>query len=75
VCFQKKIVDHGGCWGNTAQALAHWWHPVASSEAQDVLHWEICPASYRPIRMATEIASDLLVFFEIVNSVVAINLR
>jgi hypothetical protein len=27
-----------------AQALDQWWHPLASSEALDVLHREICIA-------------------------------
>jgi hypothetical protein len=28
-----EILDHGGSRGDTAQALARWRHPVASSEA------------------------------------------
>jgi hypothetical protein len=36
---------------------------LASSEAQDVLHQAMRPASYHLIRMATKIASDLRVFF------------
>ena len=32
-----EFVDHGGRRGNTAQALAQWRHPVAMSEALDVL--------------------------------------
>jgi hypothetical protein len=69
VCFQQ-IVDHGGRRGNAAQALAQWQHTVASSEARDVLHrhWVIGHASYRLIRMATKITSDLSVFFVIINS-------
>ncbi len=47
--------------GNMAQALAQWPHPVASSEAQDVLHWAIHAASYHLICMATIIASNLRV--------------
>jgi len=50
------------------QALAQWWHPVASSEALDVLHWAMHPTSYRSIRMAIEIASDLPTFFVVVDS-------
>jgi hypothetical protein len=48
---------------------------VASSEAQDVLHWAICPKSYRLIQMATAIASNLHDIFVIVYSVVDKNLR
>jgi len=59
LCCFNEFVDHGGRRGNMAQALARWWHPVASSEAQDVLFWAMRPASYRCIAMAVEIASDL----------------
>jgi len=38
LCDLFEIVYHGGRRGDTAQALAQWWHPVASSEALDVLH-------------------------------------
>ena len=61
--FSTKIVDHGGRQGDTAQALNQWWHPVASSEALDVLHRAMHPASYRCIAMATEIVADLPAFF------------
>jgi hypothetical protein len=57
-----------------AQALAQWQHPVASSEAWGALHWAIHPALYRLICMATKIASNLRVFFVILNSIVADNL-
>jgi hypothetical protein len=50
-----------------AQALARWRHPVASSEAWDVLHWVMRPASYRRIRMAIEIARDSPACFVVVN--------
>jgi hypothetical protein len=61
--LSTKIVDHGSCCSNAMQALVQWWHPVASSEAQDVLHRAMCPASYHRIRMAIKIASDLPAFF------------
>ena len=51
-----------------AQALDQWRHPVASSEALDVLHWEMRPASCRCIAMAIEIAIDLPAFFVAVDS-------
>ena len=44
--FSTIIDDHDGHQGNTALALTQWWHPVASSEALDVLHWAMGPASY-----------------------------
>ncbi len=50
------------------QALAQWRHPVALSEALDVLHWVMCPVSYRRICMAIEIAINLPEFFNVVDS-------
>jgi hypothetical protein len=44
---------------------------VALSEAQDVIHQAMCPASHRFIRMAIEIASDLPAFFVVFNSLFA----
>jgi hypothetical protein len=41
-----------------AQALAQRRHPVASSEALDVLYRAMHPALYRCMAMAIEIASD-----------------
>ena len=68
LCVLFKFVDHGGRRGNTAQALARWRHPVASSEALDVLHRAMHLASYRCIAMAIEIASDSSAFFVVVDS-------
>jgi len=48
---------------------------MASSEALDVLHQVMHAIPYHLICMATEIASDFHVFFVIVYSVVANNLR
>ncbi len=62
-----EIVDHGGRQGNTAQALAQWWHPVALSEALDVLHWGMRLVSYCCIAMAIKIARDSPAFFVAVN--------
>jgi hypothetical protein len=63
LCVLFEFVDHGGRRGYTAQALARWRHPVASSEALDVLHRAMHPASYRCIAMASEIVVDLPAFF------------
>jgi len=60
-CFNKRV-DHGGRRGNRAHALAQWRHPVASSEALDVLHWAMRPASYCRIHMAIDIASNWSAF-------------
>jgi hypothetical protein len=51
-----------------AESLDQWWHPVASNEALDVLHWTMRPASYRCIAMAIEFASDSPAFFVAVDS-------
>ncbi len=67
MCF-FEIVDHGGRWGDTAQALARWRHPVALSEALDVLHRAMRLASFRCIAMAIEIAIDSPACFDAVDS-------
>ena len=57
-----------------AQALVQWQHPVAPSEALDVLYGVMCPALYRRIRMATEIASILPAFFVVADSLLPTNI-
>jgi hypothetical protein len=71
LCVLFEIVNHGGRRGNMAQALARWRHPVALSEALDVLHRAMCLTLYRCIAMAIEIARDLSAFFVAVNSLFA----
>jgi hypothetical protein len=66
LCVSFEFVNHGGRRGNRAQALDQWRHLVASSEALDVLHRAMLPASYRRIRMAIEITSDLPAFFVVI---------
>ena len=72
--FLTNIVDHGRHQGDMAQALNRWRHPVASSEAPDVLHRTMRPASYRQTRMAIEITSNLPAFVVVVDSLFAHNL-
>jgi hypothetical protein len=73
-CFYFfEIINHGGRWGNMAQALTQWRHLVASHEATDALHWAMHPISHRCIRMAIEIASVSHVFFVIVDFIVCHN--
>jgi hypothetical protein len=55
--FLFEIVNHGGCRGNTVQALAQWRHLVALHEATDALHWAMRPALHRRIRMVIKTAS------------------
>jgi ribonucleotide reductase alpha subunit len=63
----------GGRWVDRVQALAQWWHAVASNEALDLLHQAMDPISYHRISMAIKIASDLPAFFVVVNFVVGLN--
>ncbi len=44
--------------------LTQWWCPVASSEALDLLHWEMRVVTYRRIAMAIEMASLAGVFVD-----------
>jgi hypothetical protein len=74
LCVLFKFVDHGSHWGNTAQALTQWQHPVAPSEALDVLYWTMRPASYRRIRMAIKIASNLPAFVVVADSLLTTNI-
>jgi hypothetical protein len=67
VLFQQ-IRRHGSRRGNMVQALAQWRHPVASSEALDVLHWAMCPALYRRVCMAIKIASNSPTFSLVIDS-------
>jgi hypothetical protein len=55
LCCFNEFVNHGGLQGNMVQALAQWWHPVALSEALDVLHWAMRLASYSHIHMANKL--------------------
>jgi len=71
LCVLFEFVDHGGRQGNTVQALARWQHSVALSEALDVLHRAMHPASYRCIAMALEIVIDLPAFFVLSISLLA----
>jgi len=65
--FSTKIVNHGRHWGDTAQALDRWRHPVASSEAPGVLQRAMRPALYHCIAMVIEIAIDSPALFVAVN--------
>jgi hypothetical protein len=46
------------------QVLAQWWHPVASNEALDLLHWAMHTVSYRHIAMTIKTASFVGKFFD-----------
>ena len=37
--FSTEFIDPGGHRGDAMQALAQWRHPMAPSEARDVLYW------------------------------------
>jgi hypothetical protein len=67
LCCFNEFVDHGGRRGDTAQELAQWLNPVASSEAPDVIYRAMRPASYHCIAMAIKIAIDSPAFFVAVD--------
>jgi hypothetical protein len=48
----------GGCWGNTEQVDAQWWHPVTSGEALVMLNWAMRSILLQCIRFAIKIAQD-----------------
>ncbi len=73
-CVFNKFVNHGGRRGDTAQALARWRHPVAPSEALDVLYRAMGPMLYCRIRMAIEIAIDLPAFFVVTDLLLPITI-
>jgi hypothetical protein len=73
--FSTNIINHGSRQANMAQALIRWRHPVASSEAQAVLHWAMHPGLFRRIRMVIEIASNLPAFFVVIDDLFAYNRR
>jgi hypothetical protein len=56
--YFNEFVDHGDHKGITAHELAQWRHPVASSEALDMLYRAMHPTLYRCIAGAIEITSD-----------------
>jgi len=74
LCVLSEFVDHGGHRGNTAQAINQWRHPVALSEALDVLHWAMRPTSYHFIATAIEIASNSSAFFVALDSLSPTNI-
>jgi hypothetical protein len=58
----KQIVDHGSRRGDTARELARWMHPVAYSEALDVLYPEMRPELYRCITWQSKLPAIRLHF-------------
>jgi hypothetical protein len=68
-----KIVNHGGCRGNTAWALSQRRHSVALHEAMDALHPEMRIVLYCLGGMGIKIVVNLPALFVIVNFVVAHN--
>jgi hypothetical protein len=45
--------------------LARWWHPVASSEALDLFHWEMHAVTYQRITISIEIVTKVGVFLHL----------
>jgi hypothetical protein len=52
--------------------LAQWWHPVASSEAPDLLYWEMRAVSYRRTTVAINMAIKVGACFVIVSFAVSL---
>jgi hypothetical protein len=46
----------GGCWGDTEQVVARWWHPVASGVALDMPHWAMPSVLLQRTAVAIETA-------------------
>jgi hypothetical protein len=67
--FLTKIVEHGGCRGNAMCLMVAPSGP--SSEALDVLHQAMRPASHHRIRMVIKIVIDLPAFFVALISLLA----
>jgi hypothetical protein len=63
-----KNIGKNRCWHVRLmlleQVLARWWHPVASSEALNLLHWAMSVVLYRRIAMAIKTASFVGVFVD-----------
>ena len=61
-----KNTEQNRCWHVlfmlSERVLAQWWHPVASSEALDPLHWAMRAVLYRRITMAIKTARKVGVF-------------
>jgi hypothetical protein len=61
-----KNTEQNRCWHVlfmlAERVLARWWHPVASSETLDPLHWPTRAVSYRRIAMSIETARKVGVF-------------
>jgi hypothetical protein len=70
VCFQQ-IRQPWRQLGHTAQALAQWWHPVASIEALDVLHQAMRPELHHRTHMVIEVTSDSPALVAIADYLVA----
>ena len=60
--------DHGIRRADTVRAHTQWQHMVASHEATDTLHWEICLAPYLTGGMVVTIAVDSVTFYYIVDN-------
>jgi hypothetical protein len=73
LCGLFRQVDNEKHWKNqhwhvqlmlSEQVLARWWHPVASIEALDLLHWAMHGSLYRRIAMAIKLAGFAGVFVD-----------
>ncbi len=70
-CQDDDENDHGVHLANTAQALARWRHLGASHEATEMLHWEMCLASYQLGSMVVGFVVNRVTFYFFVDNRVA----
>ena len=84
--FSANFNNHeGGRRGNMAHALAQWWHPVASSEAMEVLHRVMRPSSNSQLNLHGNqnhqqfacifIIVNLLLVTTVANEYVMVNMK
>jgi hypothetical protein len=71
----NEFTNHGCQEAMRHRHLPQWWHPLASSEARDVIHQAMRPVLHHRIHMVIKIASNFTTFFVVVDSVVVDNLR
>jgi hypothetical protein len=61
--FSTKTTNHVSLQGKYGADTAQWQHPIASSEALDVLYWVMHPALHRRSPMVIKTASYFPAFF------------
>jgi hypothetical protein len=73
-CYCFVCCCPGGCWGNTQQVVARWWHPVAFGVALDMLHWAMYFVLQRRTAMAIKTDGNKVHLIVINDFAIVINL-